>query len=322
MRDHPAVRLMLESQEHINSLHNRIIMKYSDELHQAAEETKALAEAVLANKPIELLDSGGQWITSQPQLTAPKHVWRIKPLEFPALPEGQEWHNPEGVIAEEVGADFRLVTKLERKGPTPPAAQFWNVDEWNENECLWDYDDEEKYTFRVPADTPFALPPAPPVWTLPTPPKGRQWHRQDWTQEHLPDGFRPLLKGERIQNGDALNYQHHGAYGWTTINSDPAEEGHCVDEFPSYFYRTTRPIPPEPPVMVPLGPEDVKPGAVLRSNRQMKGDKWIAILQVTDLGVFIHSTPLNTWEDIRVWAEISHDGGKTWTACEKPAPQA
>lgn len=34
------------------------------------------------------------------------------------------------------------------------------------------------------------------VWKLPSPPPGKQWHRDDWTQDMLPEGWRPLLKGE------------------------------------------------------------------------------------------------------------------------------
>lgn len=38
-------------------------------------------------------------------------------------------------------------------------------------------------------------------WSLPPPPDGMQWHRDDWTEEMLPDGWRPHLLGE-VDNGD------------------------------------------------------------------------------------------------------------------------
>jgi uncharacterized protein YodC (DUF2158 family) len=41
-------------------------------------------------------------------------------------------------------------------------------------------------------------------WTLPTPPTGHRWHREDWTQGMLPDGYRPLLKDEPWLHGDEI----------------------------------------------------------------------------------------------------------------------
>ena len=40
-------------------------------------------------------------------------------------------------------------------------------------------------------------------WTLPQPPKGKKWHRNDgWTEDMLAGGYRPLLEGEIIKEYD------------------------------------------------------------------------------------------------------------------------
>jgi uncharacterized protein YodC (DUF2158 family) len=41
-------------------------------------------------------------------------------------------------------------------------------------------------------------------WVLPAPPPGQKWHREDWTQEMLPEGYRPLLKDEPWMPGDEI----------------------------------------------------------------------------------------------------------------------
>jgi hypothetical protein len=41
--------------------------------------------------------------------------YRIKPLELPVLPEGEEWHNPFNLTPEQVGYGWRLMLKSERE---------------------------------------------------------------------------------------------------------------------------------------------------------------------------------------------------------------
>ena len=59
-------------------------------------------------------------------------------------------------------------------------------------------------------------------WSLPPPPDGMQWHRDDWTEEMLEGGWRPHLLGE-VDNGDEeyLSYGtwRNGYYG----SSEPTE---------------------------------------------------------------------------------------------------
>lgn len=77
-----------------------------------------------------------------------------------------------------------------------------------------------------------------PAWQLPPPPPGRQWHRVDgWTEEMLPQGYRPLLVGE------TGSYEHStGGKMWIPGQNEddatpPAQ--YC-------FWRTTRPLPSQP----------------------------------------------------------------------------
>jgi hypothetical protein len=76
------------------------------------------------------------------------------------------------------------------------------------------------------------------AWQLPPPPPGRQWHRVDgWTEEMLPQGYRPLLVWE------TGSYEHStGGKMWIPGQNEddatpPAQ--YC-------FWRTNRPLPSQP----------------------------------------------------------------------------
>jgi hypothetical protein len=82
-----------------------------------------------------------------------------------------------------------------------------------------------------------------PAWQLPPPPPGRQWHRVDgWTEEMLPQGYRPLLVGET-----GSYEQSTGGKVWIPGQNEddatpPAQ--YC-------FWRTTRPLPSQPQAATP-----------------------------------------------------------------------
>ena len=94
--------------------------------------------------------------------------------------------------------------------------------------------------------------PVTPEWKLPDPPQGEQWHRTDWTQDMLPDGYRPLLLGEVNTAGvDERECGGHRGGEWLPLSSVEASASHHP------HLRTTRPLPVKPdPVLAPLGPED------------------------------------------------------------------
>lgn len=78
-------------------------------------------------------------------------------------------------------------------------------------------------------------PPSKP-WTIPPPPEGQQWHRTDWTEEMLPEGYRPLLLEEKDEIGDEM-FQHRQ---WVTV-TNPAVHSTAEDWWVPH--RTRRPLP-------------------------------------------------------------------------------
>jgi hypothetical protein len=82
-----------------------------------------------------------------------------------------------------------------------------------------------------------------PAWQLPPPPPGRQWHRVDgWTEEMLPQGYRPLLVGETGSYEHSTGGKHWVLGSWETAPTPLAS--YC-------FYRTTRTLPSQPPPVTP-----------------------------------------------------------------------
>jgi hypothetical protein len=98
---------------------------------------------------------------------------------------------------------------------------------------------EGVYEVRVPGCTCWYslsdLEPAP--WKLPEPPPNMHWHRVDgWTQDMLPEGYRPLLLGEY----GAINIDEFASYPngvWLSVQATgPSVPGQL-------HTRTTRPLP-------------------------------------------------------------------------------
>lgn len=72
--------------------------------------------------------------------------------------------------------------------------------------------------------------------------------------------------------------------------------------------------------MVPLGPEDVKPGDVFRFIKCSDKSSWSAPFQVDKEGVsftWTTCTRLQRWAVLQDEYEISRDGGATWQRAEK-----
>ena len=75
-----------------------------------------------------------------------------------------------------------------------------------------------------------------PAWTLPAPPEGKSWHRQDFAESDLPEGWRPLLLGEPEQKEDQC-------FVFQQWHDDPV----CSTATPNdNKRRTRRPLPAEP----------------------------------------------------------------------------
>lgn len=119
-------------------------------------------------------------------------------------------------------------------------------------------------------------------WKLPDPPAGRKWHRDDWTQEMLEGGWRPLLDGEKIVYG-AGGDEFIGE--WEKTKSNVAKrfawQSH-YDTAPSIpsnngFWRTTRPLP-EPVIPVPEGWRELQDSE--KDGRWIEGAKWLSPVEM------------------------------------------
>lgn len=115
---------------------------------------------------------------------------------------------------------------------------------WYEGQPQWfvsDYGPNDKVEPMVGVKYAYALPidSASQPWSLPPPPAGQAWHRDDWTADMLPEGWRPLLLGEREDFGD--KELHNGV--WIDVYEPFVTLTHPHDE----HTRTRRPLPASQP---------------------------------------------------------------------------
>ena len=142
---------------------------------------------------------------------------------------------------------------------------------------------------------------------------GQEWHRNDWTEDMLPEGWRPMTKGELM-----LKFQHEyssNGKNWVVQASDVV----CQPCHDSDFIRTRRPLPIVAK-LVPLGPEDVKCGDEIRQSHWLQGTSVSVIGKNKDGVWWVNASGdfrLTEYGDIKDGFEISRDGGKNWTACAK-----
>jgi len=101
----------------------------------------------------------------------------------------------------------------------------------------------------------YADEPAIKPWTLPAPPEGQEWHRTDWTEEMLPEGWRPLLKDEPRKAGDEFPQNAAPPFMWVEASRPPAIENKAKENW--CHQRTRRPLPPSP-ILVPLDVSDIR----------------------------------------------------------------
>lgn len=153
-------------------------------------------------------------------------------------------------------------------------------------------------------------------WTMPEPPAGMEWCYGQWTEDMLPDGYRPALLGEHLDHGE---HEYLIGKTWHVQNgSTTCQKCHA-------FIRVKRPLPVKPETKCgPLGLEDVPPGSVFRwKSWQCAKDNvcaWVAPLQVTaTCGVLIGSTvpEWKTWDDLESDFEILRPDSTDWQPCRK-----
>jgi hypothetical protein len=85
------------------------------------------------------------------------------------------------------------------------------------------------------------LEPAPAPWKLPEPPEGR-WHRVDWEEAELPQGWRPLLDGELPQRGDLAGEKDSWSPRTGQFNI-PVTSENSEGKFVFLKHKTLRPLP-------------------------------------------------------------------------------
>jgi hypothetical protein len=79
-------------------------------------------------------------------------------------------------------------------------------------------------------------------WTLPPAPEGREWHRgAEFTQDDLPEGYRPVLVSEALEHGDEAWAHGEGPWTATSAIGDTLKTGWHTK------HRTKRPLPPAEP---------------------------------------------------------------------------
>ena len=115
-------------------------------------------------------------------------------------------------------------------------------------------------------------------------------------------------------------------HGWTKHRDRGCT--HWIDEDHRYCEcKITSPAPKPATKMVPLGPEDVKPGSVIRLiEPRSESNGWLSVISVGILGISRASTGkyppgFESWACLRRF-EISRDGCNTWQRCEKPEVQS
>lgn len=115
---------------------------------------------------------------------------------------------------------------------------------------------------------------------------GEKWHRHDFTEEMLPEGYRPLLLGEARKPKD----EHLGYISkkWSEFHSWFHEKdiGNSADK-DWVHVRTRRPLP-EIKKPIPLEAKDILPGTVIR-NVLWDKKRYVSLLEVFADGVKIYN---------------------------------
>lgn len=143
--------------------------------------------------------------------------------------------------------------------------------------------------------------------------EGEEWHRQDWSEEMLPEGWRPLLRGEPAKLDDDECYGGPGLY-WRAVAGLAGKTTAQMYEDDNWFIRTRRPLP-EPVRMVPLEPADwMKDGPWWITEHDKK---FISLVLGTSPD-FIWTNGGNKFHE-EVMSRIRSNDGINWTACQKPA---
>jgi len=136
---------------------------------------------------------------------------------------------------------------------------------------------------------------------------GQKWHRDDFTEEDLPPGYRPALLKEPQEDGDEFK---NSDGEWEVVKYTTRQGAG-----PSFLPRRTRRPLPAVEEWIPLGPEDVPPGSVFRNEI----DGWDAPASVNSMGVVLANRLGNRfdWRQLFNGWQILRPGTTEWQPCKK-----
>lgn len=114
-------------------------------------------------------------------------------------------HNPDRVLVTDVGEGYRLLDPDEIKnGPPLKEIEAWGGSDWFNGLDHSGNAPMHTYRTKLSRQELESLRNPKPAWKMPEPPAGEQWHRDDFTEEDLQGGYRPLLLGEIEQPQDEV----------------------------------------------------------------------------------------------------------------------
>ncbi len=222
-------------------------------------------------------------------------------------------HNPDNLSVEQVGEGWRLLDGDEIKNRWLECER-WQLDTSDMENRHWgsgNFWTNRTATYRTRLSRSELAALDKPAWTLPAPPAGQRWHRDDFTEQDLPEGWRPFLKFEETHPGCECFDDNK----WRAFTSTM---GCKLESSWQMKFRTRRPLPSPEPADWDCA-EDV-PGPVcwMRQN----GGADALVVRVSATGVTFWSTMKNGLRE-RAWCELAElnceysTDRKTWHRCVK-----
>lgn len=107
-------------------------------LQEQAQKALPIIQAIIEKNPRVRVDGHDPaWGFRANSLTAFISRWSIAAVEFPTLPEGEEWHNPQNRTAEQIGCDKGWRPLLKSETIIPDDAEFFEVcsNRWIQSHC-------------------------------------------------------------------------------------------------------------------------------------------------------------------------------------------
>lgn len=195
--------------------------------NQTAQQLRLAATILETGHPVEWQQRDGTWYkcSSAGATNFLSQGFKIR-LALATPPDGRPLHNPDNLDAEKVGAGYRLVCYDD--STHADKLEQWMGREWVAVHTIGPSSFRHcQSTYRLPLSVPWPE-------QLPPPPPGMRWHREEgWRDGDLPPGYRPMYRGERVEDGDQV---WHAFAGWY----DSGNEGEGQSN--GLKYRTRRPL--------------------------------------------------------------------------------